>query len=148
MSRGYSLMELVATLAVLAVAAALVAPAVGRAAHDVRARAEAGAVAAFLRSAREQAVTRQQALDVTLDRDAHALLLQPAGREGRPAAPTRRAFSARLRVEGSPTATGVTFLPHGMSTGARFTVETPGARPYVIAVDPLTGRVTTQRGPR
>ncbi|MGH9286573.1 MAG: prepilin-type N-terminal cleavage/methylation domain-containing protein, partial [Acidimicrobiales bacterium] len=80
--RGFSLMELVVVLAVLAVAAAVVAPAVGRAADGVRARAEVGAVAAFLRSAREQAVTRRQALEVVVDRDSHALVVRRAGPEG------------------------------------------------------------------
>jgi hypothetical protein len=32
-----------------------------------------------------------------------------------------------------------------MSTGARFAIEAPGARAYVIAVDALTGRVSTRR---
>jgi hypothetical protein len=39
----------------------------------------------------------------------------------------------------------LTFLPHGMSSGARFLIEAPGSRAYVITVDPLTGRVTTRR---
>jgi general secretion pathway protein H len=145
MAKGYSLMELVVVLAILAVAAALVAPAVGRTVDDVRARAEVAAVAAFLRTAREQAVTRQQVVEVTLAPDAHALLLQRPTRDGQPAAPTRRAFSALLRVEGSALSPGVTFLPHGMSSGARFAVEPPGPRAYVVTVDALTGRVSTQR---
>ena len=148
MNRGYSLMELVVVLAILAVATALVIPAVGRATDEVRARAEVASVAAFLRSAREQAVTRQQTLEVVVDRDAHALLLQRAARDGQPAAPTRQAFSALLRAEGSALSPGVTFLPHGMSSGARFGVETAGPRAYVITVDALTGRVTTQRASR
>lgn len=146
--KGFSLMELVVVLAILAVAAALVIPAVGRTADEVRARAEVASVAAFLRSARELAVTRQQVLEVVVDGDAHGLLLQPPARDGQPAAPTRQAFSALLRVEGSALSPGVTFLPHGMSTGARFAVETAGPRAYVITVDTLTGRVSTQRAPR
>ena len=67
MTRGYSLMELVVVLAILAVAAAVVGPAVGRTADDVRVRAELAGLAAFLRTAREQAATRQQTLEVTLD---------------------------------------------------------------------------------
>ena len=77
--------------------------------------------------------------------DAHGLLLQRPARDGQPITPTRQAFSAALRVEGSALSPGVTFLPHGMSSGARFGVETVGARAYVITVDALTGRVSTQR---
>ncbi|HET9855806.1 MAG TPA: GspH/FimT family pseudopilin [Methylomirabilota bacterium] len=148
MARGYSLMELLVVLAILAAAAALAVPAVGRAADEVRARAEVTSVAAFLRSAREQAVTLRQTLEVVVDRDAHGLLLRRPARDGQPAAPTRRAFSALLRVEGDVRAPGVTFLPHGMSSGARFAVEAAGPRAYVITVDALTGRITTQRAPR
>ena len=143
--RGFSLMELVVVLAVLAIAAAVVVPAVGRTVDRVRARAEVGAVAAFLRAAREQAVTRQQALEVLIDNDTHALVLRRAGREGDSAVLTSRAVSPLLRIEADPPPPRVTFLPHGMSSGARFAVAAPGSRAYVIAVDALTGRVSTER---
>jgi general secretion pathway protein H len=146
--RGYSLVELVVVLAILAVATALVIPAVGRTVEEVRARAEVASVAAFLRSAREQAVTHQQVLEVVVDPKANALLLQRPARDGQATAPTRRAFSALLRVEGGARSPGVTFLPHGMSSGARFGVETAGPRAYVITVDALTGRVATRRAAR
>jgi general secretion pathway protein H len=143
--RGYSLMELVVVLAILAVAVAVVAPAVGRTADDVRVRAELAGLAAFLRTAREQAVTRQQALEVTLDPEARVLLLRRPGREGEARVQASRAVSPLLRVEADPAMPRLTFVPHGMSSGARFTIEAPGPRAYVITVDPLTGRVTTQR---
>jgi type IV fimbrial biogenesis protein FimT len=150
------MMELIVVLAILAVAAALIGPAVGRTADAMRARAEAGAVAAFLRAAREQAVTRRQPVEVTLDRESRALLLQRPAREGEPTSPTlspqgrgqsegtvlaRRAFSARVAM----TSAAVTFLPHGMSSGGLFTVETAGPRTYVVTVDALTGRVATRQ---
>jgi general secretion pathway protein H len=147
-TRGYSLMELVVVLAILAVAAALIGPAVGRAADAARARAEAGAVAAFLRAAREQAVTGRQPVEVTLDRETHGLLLQRRAREGEPSVLARRAFSARVAMDAGMTSAGVTFLPHGMSTGGGFTVETAGPRTYVITVDPLTGRVASRQATR
>jgi prepilin-type N-terminal cleavage/methylation domain-containing protein len=144
-TRGYSLMELVVVLAILAVAVGVVAPAVGRTAEDVKVRAELAGLAAFLRAAREQAVTRRETLEVTLDPEARVLLLRRPGREGEARVQPSRAVSPLLRVEADPAMPRVTFLPHGMSSGARFTVEAPGPRAYVIAVDALTGRVTTQR---
>ncbi len=143
--RGFSLMELVVVLAVLAIAAAVVAPAVGRAADSMRVRAEVGAVAAFLRSAREQAVTRRQALDVIVDNDTHALVMRRAGREEEAAVVASRVVSPLLRIAADPPPPRATFLPHGMSSGARFAVAASGSRAYVIAVDALTGRVSTQR---
>ena len=145
MTRGFSLIELVVVLAVLAIGAAVVAPAVGRTADGVRARAEVGAVAAFLRSARERAVTRQEALEVLVDNDTHALVMRRAGHHGEAAVVASRAVSPWLRLEADPPPPRVTFLPHGMSSGARFAVAAPGSRAYVIAVDALTGRVSTQR---
>ena len=145
MTRGYSLMELVVVLAILAVAAAVVAPAVGRTADDVRVRAELAGLAAFLRTAREQAATRQQTLEVTLDPETRVLLLRRSCREGEAGVQASRVVSSVLRVASDPAMPRLTFLPHGMSSGARFTIEAPGPRVYVITVDPLTGRVTTQR---
>ena len=142
---GYTLMELVVVLALLALATALVAPAVGRTAEGVAARAEVASVAAFLRGAREQAVTGGQTVEVSVDRDAHSLLLRRPGREGQESAAARRVFSAMLRVESAATPSAIMFLPQGMSSGARVLVETAGPRLFVVVVDPLTGRVSTRR---
>jgi Tfp pilus assembly protein FimT len=139
-------MELVVVLAILAIAAAVVAPGVGRTADSVRARAEVGAVAAFLRSAREHAVTSRQAMEVRVDNETHTLVMRRAGRAGEAAVQAARAVSSLLRIAADPPTPSVTFLPHGMSTGARFAIATPGARAYVITVDALTGRVSTARG--
>ena len=142
---GFSLMELVVVLAVLAIAAAVVAPGAARTVDGVRARAEVGAVAAFLRSAREQAVSRRLALEVRVDDETHTLIMRRAGHDGEPAVHATRPVSALLRIAGATSPPRVTFLPHGMSTGARFAITTPGPRAYVITVDPLTGRVSTER---
>jgi prepilin-type N-terminal cleavage/methylation domain-containing protein len=143
--RGFSLMELILVLAVLAIAAAVVAPGIGRSADGVRARAEVGAVAAFLRFARERAVSRQQALEVRVDDESHTLVMRHAGQAGEAGGRATRAFSPLLRIAADPGPPRVTFLQHGMSTGARFAVATPGPRTYVITVDALTGRVSTAR---
>ncbi|HUM15636.1 MAG TPA: GspH/FimT family protein [Candidatus Nitrosotalea sp.] len=141
--KGYSLMELLVVLAVLAVAAAVVAPGVARTVEGVRVRAEVGAVAGFLRSAREQAVSRGQRLEVVIDGEAHALVLRRPARED--GTLSSRAISPLLRIAADPTLRRVTFLPHGMSSGGRLMIEGAGAHPYVITVDALTGRVTTAR---
>ena len=145
MVRGFSLMELVVVLAILAIAAAVVAPGVGRTADGVRARAEVGAIAAFLRSAREQAVSRQEPMEVRVDDETHTLVMRDAGRPGEGGVRAARAVSALLRIAADPPAPHVTFFPHGMSTGARFAIWAPGTRAYVITVDALTGRVSTTR---
>lgn len=145
MTRGFSLMELVVVLAILAIGAAVVAPGVVRTADGVRARAEVGAVAAFLRSAREHAVTRRQAMEVRLDAETHTLVMRQAGSGGESIVQATRAVSTLLRIAVDPPAPSVTFLPHGMSTGARFAIATSGMPAYVVTVDALTGRVSTER---
>jgi prepilin-type N-terminal cleavage/methylation domain-containing protein len=136
---GFSLLELAVVLAILAAAVAVAAPGVARTADGVRARAEAGAVAGFLRSARELAVSRREPVEVRIDAAGHALVMARAGLE--PGMYATRALSL-LRVMGGPR---VTFFSHGMSSGGRLVLSAPGSRAYVIAVDALTGRVALSR---
>ena len=135
---GFSLLELALVLAVLAAGAAVVAPGIARTADSVRARAEAGAVAAFLRSARELAVSRQEPVEVRVEAGP-ALVMARAGVD--PVVHATRPLGA-LHVAGAPR---VAFFPHGTSSGARLELGAPGSRGYVIAVDALTGRVATSR---
>lgn len=129
-------------MAVLAVAGAVVAPAVGRTVDGVRVRTEVARVASFLRWAREQAVTRGEPHEVALDLEARALVFRRAG--GAPGArgETRRALSPLLQVVSAPR---VIFMPQGRSSGASFRIEAVGPRVYLITVDPLTGRVAARR---
>ena len=146
-SGGYTLIELVLVMLVLAVASGVAAPAVGRAVDGLRVRAEVAGVASFLRSAREQAVTRGQAHEVTLDAARGVLLVRRAGGESIAGGETRRHLSSRLHVVPEPGSIlqPITFLPHGRSSGGVFRVEAGGSRAYLITVNPLTGRVSTRR---
>jgi prepilin-type N-terminal cleavage/methylation domain-containing protein len=143
--RGFSLLELVLVLAMLAVAAAVAGPAIGRALIGASASAEVSAVAGFLRAAREQAVSRGHALEVRFDHDAHTLVVRRADRDADAGVLGRRVVSPALRVDAGPAPARVIFHAHGMSSGARVLIAAAGARSYVIAVDPLTGRVRTRR---
>lgn len=146
-SRGYTLIELVLVMAVLAVASVVAAPAIGRGVDGLRVRTEVAGVASFLRSVREQAVTRRQAHEVTLDAARGALLVRRAAGESSAGGEMRRQLSSLLHVAPEPghILQPITFLPHGRSSGGSFRVEAVGSRAYVITVDPLTGRVRTRR---
>ncbi len=149
MRRGYTLMEVMVVLLVLALAAAVVAPAVGRGADNLRARAEVAGVASFLRAAREQAIARNAPYEVWVDPDAGLLVLKASSADGSGAGAVRatKRLSAPVRIEADPPlARTVTFLPQGLSSGGRFRIEAPGPRVYIVTVDPLTGRVATRRG--
>jgi prepilin-type N-terminal cleavage/methylation domain-containing protein len=139
--RGFTLIELVVTLFVLALAVGVAAPSIARGVDTVRTRAEAAGIATFLRAAREHAVTRNRAYEVRVRTDEGLVEL----RSGDAVSATRR-LAPGLRVTADPPAARViTFLPQGLSSGGRLRVEMPGRRAYLISVDPLTGRVATRR---
>jgi general secretion pathway protein H len=142
-SRGFTIIEVAVVLVILSLAAAVVLPGIGRAADTLRARSETAGVSAFLRHAREQAITRGETHEVRLDRDAQILVLTTG--DGKVVKASRQ-VRRPARVEIDPPATrAVTFLPEGRSSGGAFLIETPGRQLYRVAVDPLSGRVTNQR---
>lgn len=146
-SHGYTLIEVVMVMAVLAIASAVLAPAVGRTVDGVRVRTEVAGVASFLRWAREQAVSRRESYEVVLVPGARALLFRRAGGESISGVETRRQLSPLLQITpvSGRFAQPITFMPQGRSSGGGFRIEAAGPRVYIITVDPLTGRATTQR---
>jgi type II secretion system protein H len=143
-AQGFTLLELIVTLAVLAVTAAVVTPAIGRGSDALRARAEVAAFAAALRHAREKAITGQRPHRVEVDTQAHrvsivALAALTDDKETR----ETRSLSPRLAIEGSPSPE-VTFDPRGLASAADFKL-TSGGIVYHVTVDPLTGRVRSVR---
>ena len=143
-ARGFTLIELAVVLFILGLAAAVVVPSVGRGTEALRARAEVAGFSAFLRYAREQAVTRREIQEVRVDPQAHLVVLTATG-NGKVRASRR--LSETLRIEASPPAAlTVRFLPQGLSSGATFRIEARGRRVFVVTVDPLTGRVAQRRG--
>ncbi|HUG35486.1 MAG TPA: GspH/FimT family protein [Candidatus Limnocylindrales bacterium] len=141
---GFTLIELVVVLLIVGVAAAVIVPSIGRGSEALRARAQVSGFAAFLRHAREQAVTRREVHEVRIDPQARVVVLTGAGSD------TPR-LSRRLgegwRIQASPPAAfTVTFHPQGLSSGGSFRIEAAGGRVFVVTVDPLTGRVAQRRG--
>jgi len=140
-ARGFTLLELLVTLFLIALALSLVAPALGRTSDTVRARAEVAGFSAVLRHAREQAITTRQAHTVVVDAAAHRLTITTGDDEVR----RTRALPTRLVVEAvSRDALAVRFEPHGASSGGEFRL-TSGGVTYRVTVDPVTGRVRNTR---
>ena len=140
MKRGFTLVELAVILMILALTSALVVPSISRGLEGVRARAEISGFIGYLRAAREQAVTRGEAQQVRLEPDGRTLVITA---EGSQAVRSSRRFIYLLGIQPDPpNARTVTFQPEGLSSGGTFYVLAPGNRRYVVAVDPLTGRVT------
>ncbi|HXH84119.1 MAG TPA: GspH/FimT family pseudopilin [Candidatus Tectomicrobia bacterium] len=140
---GFTLLELLVTLAVVAIAVGLALPVIGRSTETIRARAEVAAFSALLRHARERAIT---------SREPHAVVIEPAEqrvvlRAGGPEGDIRevRQLSPRLTIEAvPPPALTVRFEPQGASSGGDFRVAS-GPVVYRVTVDPVTGRVRNQR---
>ena len=140
-ARGFTLIELIVTLLVIAVAIGLVAPAIGRSTEAVRVRAEVAGFSATLRHAREQAITTRQQ---------HTVLVNPVERQvtvvaGEDEVRWTRALPARLTIQATtPAALTIRFHPQGTSSGSELRL-TSGAVTYRVSVDAVTGRVRNQR---
>jgi general secretion pathway protein H len=141
---GFTLLELIVALAVLALAAAVVTPAIGRGTESLKARAEVAGFAATLRHARVRAITSQRPYRVAVDPEAHRVVIEAMQTsEDDKEAPETRTLSSRLALEATR-GTEVTFDARGMASGGHFKV-TAGGIVYHVVVDRLTGRVRTTR---
>jgi len=143
-ARGFTLLELIVTLAVLAVAVAVVTPAIGRSTESLKIRAEAAGFAAALRHARERAITLQRPHRVLVDGENHQITIvaPPDTGEDKEIRETRT-LSSRLTIDTSRT-TEVTFDPRGVASGGDFKLSA-GEIVYRVTVDRLTGRVKSER---
>jgi prepilin-type N-terminal cleavage/methylation domain-containing protein len=140
-SRGFTLLEVLITLFVIAVAVGLVVPTIGRSVEAIRARADVAGFAAFFRHAREQAITRREPQRVVVEPDAHRVILMV----GEDTIRRARVLSGRVAIEPvSPAMLVVRFEPEGTSSGGAFRL-TSGGTIYRVTVDAVTGRVRSAR---
>jgi prepilin-type N-terminal cleavage/methylation domain-containing protein len=136
-ARGFTLLEVVLTLFVLALLAGVSVPMIGRSTEAIRARAEVAGFSAVLRHAREQAIATQRPHEVVVDPIEHRVAIVADEKTIK-----ERSFAGRFTVE--TTASTVRFEPHGVSSGGEFRV-TSGAVSYRVTIDSLTGRVKARR---
>jgi prepilin-type N-terminal cleavage/methylation domain-containing protein len=140
-ARGFTLLELIVTLVVVAVAVGLVAPAIGRSTEALRVRAEVAGFSATFRHAREQAITTSQPFTVVVNPASNLLTVTTGDDEVR----WTRPLSNRIEIRAeTPSALTVRFEPQGTSSGGGYRL-TSGKITYRVTVDPVTGRVRNQR---
>lgn len=140
-AEGFTLIELAVTLLVLALALAVVMPAVGRSTQAIQTRAEVARFSAMIRHARERAITSREAHTVQVQPPEHRVLIVAGEDQVR----VSRALPAHLVVEAvPPQPLALRFEPNGVSTGGEFFL-TAGAIRYRVTVDALTGRVKAVR---
>jgi prepilin-type N-terminal cleavage/methylation domain-containing protein len=140
-ARGFTLLELIVTLVVIAVAVGLVAPTIGRSTETLRIRAEVAGFSATFRHARERAITTRQPFTVAVNPKNRLVTVTTGEDEIR----WTRTLSGRvdIRVE-RPGALTVRFEPQGTSSGGEYHL-TSGKISYRVSVDAVTGRVRNQR---
>ncbi|UEM24404.1 GspH/FimT family pseudopilin (plasmid) [Skermanella mucosa] len=138
-ANGFTLLEMLVVLAIMALVAALALPDLGRLAPSLRQRAAAGELAAALRDARGQAIRSNDETVLTLDigSGTYALSYRPDTRQ-------LGAFDFFMRTaiqetEGDRVGS-IRFFPDGSSTGGRISLSS-GRSSHTVTVDWLTGHV-------
>ena len=140
-ARGFTLLELIVTLVVLAVAVGLVAPTIGRSTETLRARAEVAGFSATFRHAREQAITTREPYTVAVNPTNRLVIVTTGEDEVR----WTRTISSRVDIRAeTPGSLAVRFEPQGTSSGGEYRLSS-GKITYRVTVDPVTGRVRNQR---
>jgi general secretion pathway protein H len=139
--RGFTLLELIVSLFVIALAVGLVIPAVGRGTETLRGRSEVAGFSATLRHARDQAISTRRGHAVVLDPSARRTTIVAAPDEVRQTRPWPPDLEIRANP---PEALTVRFDPSGVSSGGDFRLATRNVQ-YRVTVDALTGRVRVER---
>ena len=140
-SRGFTLIELLVVLALMALVIAVASPLVSTAFPGAELKAAARDVAAGLRYARSQAITRNAEVEFVLDVERRRYAI--GGEEAIHDLPSVVDISlVTARSERLDETTGaIRFFADGTSTGGGISLAR-GAREYHVMVDWLTGRIT------
>lgn len=136
---GFTLLELLAVLFVMALVATFVVPSLGNGAA-IELKSAARVLAAGLRHTRNQALTANRPAVLAVDVLKHEFQLPSEERVRR--LPDRidiALFAARSEQQDEYRG-AIRFFPDGSSTGGRVTLSA-GGRTYLVDVDWLTGRV-------
>jgi len=137
---GFTLLEVLLALALMALAAGLVVPALVKPAAT-QLRTTGSQVVSLLRRSREHAIDSQGPSVVRID--VRASRLESASLQSEVQIPRDvrlELFTARSELE-SESAGRIRFFPDGSSTGGRVTLSIDQRR-YLVDVDWLTGRIS------
>jgi len=142
-SRGFTLLELLVVLAIVALAAALVVPNIPSVIGATRLTTAAQVTGAFLREARALAIVEGVAVDFEIDPRSGAYRFADRAKSINPG--VALVLTTMLPAGRAPGSPGVVrFYPDGGASGAVIRLERGGTL-RVVAVDPLTGRVRVDR---
>ena len=137
---GFTLLEILIVLVIGVLLVALVPPLLSGMSGATELRGAARQLAAGLRNARNEAVTRQQEAVLTLDLERHRFGVTGDPREiALPESVALKLYTAQSELLDG-TIGGIRFFPDGSSTGGSITVSGPKLA-YRVNVDWLTGAV-------
>jgi prepilin-type N-terminal cleavage/methylation domain-containing protein len=139
---GFTFLELLTVLALMALLLGLVAPTFYRSWERERVRGSLRDLGSVLRLARSIAVTERVQTRVYVDLGQGRYWLEGKGRAGRLPAGTRVAQASLVWPERGRELGYIAFYADGASSGARLALEGPGGRSYMVQVDNITGKVT------
>jgi general secretion pathway protein H len=138
-TRGFSMLELMVVVLIMAVVASIVVPTIGGV-STAELKGAAREIAAGLRFARGQAVVQRSEAVLLIDVEARAFTVPPDTRVHRlPEKMDVKLFTAQRDLVGEKIG-AIRFFPDGGSNGGRITLAA-GERQYNVDVDWLTGRV-------
>jgi len=146
LQQAFTLLELLIVMTLIGLITAVAVPNFGRSLSPLQARSSVNKIAAILRYARSQAVTRQQVCRVLFDLPGHrvALLADPAATETR-----SEIYKLPENITVQPVGPGlgakengafvINFYPGGNSSGGEVTLAGKSGRVYRVKVDFITG---------
>ena len=137
---GFTLLELLVVLVIAVLLVAVVPPLISGMSGATELRSAARQVAAGLRFARNEAVTRQREAVLTLDLSKHRFAVSGDPREiALPESLSLHLYTAQSELLDQATG-NIRFFPDGSSTGGAVTVSGPKLA-YRVNVDWLTGAI-------
>lgn len=142
--RGFSLLEVLLVVALLAIAGALVAGAVTGGFRGMELRGTAKEMAAHLRYTRARAISTGQPQVFALDLRSRTWTA-PNGRKGEVPAGIAVEFTGAREVQPARDTGAIEFFPEGAATGGRIRLAIEDAT-WQVDVAWLTGEVTVARG--
>ncbi len=141
--RGFTLLELLLVLVILALVMALSYPAISKGAAALHLRATGRDVINTFRYAREKAVTEQTGMKVAVDREKQQLILTDYLGDGdRTYTLPNDIKIQRVALAGEEVTNGpmvVRFLPNGSCESSEILLQTENGAWLQIETDPITG---------
>jgi general secretion pathway protein H len=143
-ARGFTLLEIILVMAIIALASVLAAAAMGGGFRGMQLSASAKQIASNLRFTRAQAIATGQPQRFVIDPHAHTWQA-PKSHHGEIPAKLAVAFIGAREVQPHPGEGAIAFFPDGASTGGRVRLSSGNAQ-WTVDVAWLTGQVRVTHG--